>query len=81
MKALRIPDGQRISNARVKPKGDISGERVVSDHTFAFDTLRGSDQVAALNLLQDHSNVTIVRDPSTYGQTQESSNFRRFPLV
>lgn len=29
VKALRIPDGQRISNARVKPKGDISGETAV----------------------------------------------------
>jgi hypothetical protein len=25
IKALRIPDGKRISNARVKPKGDIAG--------------------------------------------------------
>jgi hypothetical protein len=25
VKALRIPDGQRISNSRIKPKGDISG--------------------------------------------------------
>ncbi|CAK0735244.1 hypothetical protein CVIRNUC_000549 [Coccomyxa viridis] len=26
VKALRIPDGQRISNSRIKPKGDVSGE-------------------------------------------------------
>ena len=25
VKAIRVPDGQRISNARVKPKGDIAG--------------------------------------------------------
>lgn len=25
VKAVRIPDGKRISNARVKPKGDIAG--------------------------------------------------------
>ena len=23
---MRLPDGKRISNARLKPKGDISGE-------------------------------------------------------
>lgn len=26
MKAMRLPDGQRISNSRLKPKGDISGK-------------------------------------------------------
>lgn len=26
VKAIRVPDGQRISNARVKPKGDIAGD-------------------------------------------------------
>lgn len=26
VKALKIPDGKRLSNARLKPKGDISGE-------------------------------------------------------
>jgi len=25
VKAIRVPDGQRISNARVKPKGDVAG--------------------------------------------------------
>ena len=25
VKAMRVPDGKRISNARLKPKGDISG--------------------------------------------------------
>lgn len=26
VKAMRIPQGKQISNARIKPKGDISGE-------------------------------------------------------
>lgn len=25
VKAMRVPDGKRISNSRIKPKGDISG--------------------------------------------------------
>jgi hypothetical protein len=25
VKAIRVPEGSRISNARVKPKGDIAG--------------------------------------------------------
>ena len=25
VKAMRVPDGQRVSNSRLKPKGDISG--------------------------------------------------------
>ena len=27
VKALRVPDGQRLSNARLKPKGDVFGAR------------------------------------------------------
>ena len=27
MKVMRIPDGKRLSNARLKPKGDVFGER------------------------------------------------------
>ena len=25
VKAMRVPDGQRLSNARLKPKGDVAG--------------------------------------------------------
>jgi aspartyl-tRNA synthetase len=25
VKALRVPDGARLSNARLKPKGDVAG--------------------------------------------------------
>lgn len=35
MKAVRIPDGQRISNSRVKPKGDISGKRPMTLPEYA----------------------------------------------
>lgn len=28
VKALRLPNGSRISNSRVKPKGDIAGEQL-----------------------------------------------------
>lgn len=28
VKAIRVPGGDRISNARVKPKGDISNEAI-----------------------------------------------------
>ena len=27
VKGIRVPDGQRISNSRVKPKGDIASEQ------------------------------------------------------
>ncbi|CAL8467107.1 g6643 [Coccomyxa elongata] len=30
VKAMRVPDGKRISNARLKPKGDISGKAVAA---------------------------------------------------
>ena len=26
VKAIRLPEGQRVSNSRVKPKGDVCGE-------------------------------------------------------
>lgn len=26
VKGIRVPDGQRISNSRIKPKGDVSSE-------------------------------------------------------
>lgn len=26
VKGIRVPDGQKVSNSRVKPKGDISSE-------------------------------------------------------
>ena len=26
VKAIRVPEGQRISNSRLKPKGDVSGK-------------------------------------------------------
>ena len=28
VKALRLPNGLRISNSRVKPKGDVAGEQL-----------------------------------------------------
>lgn len=27
VKGIRVPDGQAVSNSRVKPKGDVSSER------------------------------------------------------
>ncbi|KAK3277205.1 hypothetical protein CYMTET_14779, partial [Cymbomonas tetramitiformis] len=30
VKALRVPDGKRVSNSRVKPKGDVFGEAVTA---------------------------------------------------
>ena len=34
VKAIRVPDGQRISNARVKPKGDIAGAAATMTQTW-----------------------------------------------
>ena len=38
VKAMRVPDGKRISNSRLKPKGDISGapsdDEGVCQHTL-----------------------------------------------
>jgi aspartyl-tRNA synthetase len=28
VKGIRVPDGQKISNSRIKPKGDIASELV-----------------------------------------------------
>ncbi len=28
VKAVRVPDGKRISNSRIKPKGDVANEAV-----------------------------------------------------
>ncbi len=30
VKAIRVPDGKRISNTRIKPKGDIANEAVAA---------------------------------------------------
>lgn len=30
VKAIRVPDGKRISNSRIKPKGDIANEAVAA---------------------------------------------------
>ena len=31
MKAMRVPGGEKISNSRIKPKGDISGGLLLHD--------------------------------------------------
>ena len=38
VKAMRVPDGQRISNSRLKPKGDISGDST-AHHTIVMASL------------------------------------------
>ena len=37
VKALRLPNGARVSNSRVKPKGDVAGEHLPAGHHFSVE--------------------------------------------
>jgi len=47
VKALCIPDGSRISNSRVKPKGDIANEAVAA-----------GESPEMISVISDHLNDT-----------------------